>query len=788
MHNASLYNGILIPMQANFRLKLKFALSKLRNFSKQVKIQRLAKLASLRRPFKLLSEILELQIPRKSAAFDLLKSNMKNKTSNYISRIMYLLSQKFRKNIDENFLNEQIKYMILKNKIHQKSIVNFVKDSEIEIHAKDYESENKIEKLETLIKFYRAIELFCPLDLYFFKIKQTYNRQVMRSICIFIRLKAQHQRMLKIEAGLNKLDAKLTSRMKHGFSSIKRFKRKHYKNFALIIGLVFKHRVDFNLKASLNALKLYKLRDRKTWIFFVLHNRFHFSKKYYFLLLCLTCLNGDDFGELSRDFDDKRSLISHSYMSRNKISNLRKSNSKRSVLLTEEDQLIHKPKIDNLHEHEVSTDIKEAFRKMQDISKEKGRRLSEESNRRTLIPVENEIELNEKCLATDNLQDSFSSLQKLQNHNLYTATPSHQTLANQLESNREIDVENSKTYNVSPKSKVKLSSSEPQSMTKRLNFQLSTRKSGCFKMNPRTNASILHLQSLFSTIDLLRAFDDLKAFSEAKAILSEKVKQSSLLRIVKVFQTVSSSRNKENLKNSLVKLRSLKPVVNYGSYSKASHAYLKKSLRFLVNIIARREYGLTNRAFHLIKNLSINYEIIEVEDLTNTLEPVSIVINQNRNSTLNQTVLLNGSYNNGNNQANRQIFQNANEISVVHKSSLVPRDVQLERLESVIRPSINKLVQKGGSRIYETHKSFNGGRGRDSRFPSDHLTETKESFILNPSHYNFPNQIEAQNYEQLEFPQYGNNMPANNMKNYKSEKKIPTPMSALRVPQSYKFK
>ncbi len=93
------------------------------------------------------------------------------KKGNHYSKVIYLLSKKYQKNIDENFFNEQIRYFILKYKIKDKTLMNFVNKSEINIKSNDYESAEKINQLESLIVIYTAIELFCPLDLIFFKIK-----------------------------------------------------------------------------------------------------------------------------------------------------------------------------------------------------------------------------------------------------------------------------------------------------------------------------------------------------------------------------------------------------------------------------------------------------------------------------------------------------------------------------------------------------------------------------------------------------------------------------------------
>lgn len=792
MYNQGVYDHVLLSLQSNLNGKLKSSLTRLRNHAKQQKILKLAKLASLRLPLHKLSDIVDMQIGRKQTAFDLLKTNLKNKTSNYISRIMYLLSQKFRKRIDEKFLNEQIKYMILKNKIHQKSIINFVKDSEIEINVNDYESENKIEKLERLVKLYRAIELFCPLDLYFFKIKQTYNRLVFRSICMFIKLKEHHAKLMRINKGLTILTDKLMGRVKSGFIGIRRFKRKHYKNFALIIGLVAKHQVDLSLKAAMNQIRRYKLRDRKTWLLFVLHNRFHFAKKYHFLLMCLTCLHGEDIGSFSKDNEERRSMISHSLLSQNHYSYVGER-PRKSMVVHEDDNYVTKPRIHPLNEQENNVSrlgLSEAFNKLQKISHlSKSHNSSrEKSQRRPLAPVD-ELQ-NEKELRGKNEQFQASPQTHFAPSDIKSSVENTKRVF--ADNKRNIEIQLPKAYAVSAQSEI-----NPKHYStliadkKKVNVKPVMSRSRSFRINSRTNAAVLYLDNLVRLLELSWAFIDIESYAEARLARKQKILETAARRMVAISESAARKHYKENIRVALRSLQAYRPPSSYKLTTGASRQELKKGLRDLMNFTKRKLFAAVNKAFLSIRFLEINYEIIEVEDMTKTLDPISIVLPSA--SLLNQTHLLNTSVQQKDMNVSfmRANGYNPKEITVLHQSSLIPHDVQIERLHSIIKPSIHKLVQKDSSRIYEQSKQPVEYKKHTSqrRNPSENFTDTKESLLLNPSHYQFQqHQVETPSYSRLPYPQFQVTFQPSNLKNYKSEKKIPTLISIPKVQQSFKFK
>ena len=196
-----------------------------------------------------LIQIFAEQLGSKQFAFSILRKNMIDKTREYISRIMFLLSKKFKQKVDVQFLNEQIKLLILKNKIHQQNIVGIVKDSSIGISPGEYESEENILKTEKLIGVYRAIELFCPLDVSFHKIQQTWNRVFMRSLILFIRNITQRSEIIdfrKTEIS-NISKVKSLSTLSSPF-----FKKKYSRTGIVFLGLILnglrKNRVSIGLE------------------------------------------------------------------------------------------------------------------------------------------------------------------------------------------------------------------------------------------------------------------------------------------------------------------------------------------------------------------------------------------------------------------------------------------------------------------------------------------------------------------------------------------------------------
>lgn len=159
--------------------------------------------------------------PQLGEAFRALKQTSRSRDERYISRILFLLSKKFKKRIDENFLNEQIRFTILRNNIKNSSILNVISDNDIVIEKGEFGEQTKISKMEKLIKIYSGIELFCPLDIIFYNVQQLYNRSFMISLHQFIVRKRQHKKRCAAERLADFFDRKSHQHSKLAFGKIR---------------------------------------------------------------------------------------------------------------------------------------------------------------------------------------------------------------------------------------------------------------------------------------------------------------------------------------------------------------------------------------------------------------------------------------------------------------------------------------------------------------------------------------------------------------------------------------
>lgn len=175
-------------------------------------------------------ELLNVTLTRasklKQEAFEALKTITKNNTKKDISRIMRLLSKKFLTNVDDKFLNEQIKILILKNKIHNPSILELVKNTDIDIEGKDFSDQDKIHKTEKLVQIFLAIELFYPVEFYFLKMKEVHNRQFFRLLRIRAEQKLKSLKISKIETFVKNFNHVFFKDKEFFFSNLKSYSQK----------------------------------------------------------------------------------------------------------------------------------------------------------------------------------------------------------------------------------------------------------------------------------------------------------------------------------------------------------------------------------------------------------------------------------------------------------------------------------------------------------------------------------------------------------------------------------
>lgn len=203
------------------------------------------------RALELFMEVLKKTEKMKRETMELFKQITKTNTKKDISKIMYLLSKKFKRKIDDKFLSEQIKLLILKNNIHNPSILDLLKQTEIQVSSEEYGQSENIENTESLLQIFAAIELFYPTEMYVMKIKQTYNRAFFRLLGSWIENKRKIEQNDKIKVFFEMFEKQTNKRLKCGFSSLTDF-RKSKRQQEFIKKLIFE---------KLNFFSIFKLKN-----------------------------------------------------------------------------------------------------------------------------------------------------------------------------------------------------------------------------------------------------------------------------------------------------------------------------------------------------------------------------------------------------------------------------------------------------------------------------------------------------------------------------------------------
>lgn len=147
--------------------------------------------------FLALNRVIDRKSTRVQDAFAILKSFCFHQKKDSVSKICFLLSKKFRANIDRQFLAERIKNLVLKNGIKDNQMLAILRHSDIKIDSTEYESTENISQMEILLQWFNTIELITPVDLYARKIKETYNRAFWRNLQSYGRARQQELRKQK---------------------------------------------------------------------------------------------------------------------------------------------------------------------------------------------------------------------------------------------------------------------------------------------------------------------------------------------------------------------------------------------------------------------------------------------------------------------------------------------------------------------------------------------------------------------------------------------------------------
>ena len=235
--------------------------------------------------------IIRLNIPFKRLFLGRVKQIAENKQKIFISKIFYLLSKKYKHSVDENFINDQIKYYIIKENITDPGLLNYVNDTEsIKIDRGECKESYKNKRLEQRLKLYLSIELFYPLDAIYHKYTQLYCRNFMRCLQLYIKAKEHNKIANRLSRMFNLLESNFTTRKREGLFCLKKhsivkaeiflqnlymlFKKKELNvkyNFFRLIGdkdrgrflsLLLKHTYENNLRRSLYKILRFSLHFR----------------------------------------------------------------------------------------------------------------------------------------------------------------------------------------------------------------------------------------------------------------------------------------------------------------------------------------------------------------------------------------------------------------------------------------------------------------------------------------------------------------------------------------------
>lgn len=203
--------------------------------------------------------------------FNKIRQNNHDSKKNFVARIFHLLSKKYKKKIDESFINEQIKFYILKEKIQDQNLLNFVNDTQsIKVDKEEYCKERKINNMEKRIRLYLAIELFYPLDLTFQKYQQLYYRNFVRLTRIYIDEKEYWIKVKKFEKAFANIESKYLESKRTGMELIKTKRTKEFKLLFGILDLLIKKKLKTYQSGFMRQLLI---KDKSRWLAYLINKK-----------------------------------------------------------------------------------------------------------------------------------------------------------------------------------------------------------------------------------------------------------------------------------------------------------------------------------------------------------------------------------------------------------------------------------------------------------------------------------------------------------------------------------
>ena len=682
-----------------------------------------------------------------------------NNNRQRFSEVLYLLSQKYHKNIDERFLNEQIKHFVLKNKITNKNILNLVSDNNIEIDQNEFDKKNKIRKRERLLKLYMAIEMFYPLDLIFFKRKQTYNRHFFKRIYKYIKMKEFEKKIIYVKKIFSKLEKKFLIQKEIGIKHMKYNNSllKKTEKFGNFLSFLFKLKKSLICHIGFENIK--KMNKNK-WIFVVLHNIFYRTKLFNFMVLKLnlgnfskkkhslnmeyTFLNSAILKsmnknlterEKNKNFEKKLSipeLLSNRSSKKiknnpNKI-NLKKSrplkkNSRSEIIkkkinkifeYCEENKLLKKKKLNKDKEYNVNKiNIKE--------NQKYKKKEKDNLNKIFFEKLKQSIKINNDS----NINSSVEVFEKFENFESFSLDESEKRDSYVIK--EKFDLKKKKKFkNKSLKKFIKEEFIDDLIKPNIEKNKNNIDKNAFDKKIKKKNIGNILSQFLIPEKVLKRnknnyckryfSFGSTKNNFKLKSsnIIENKEKNKIDIKIpFKKLTKIISDKKKQYLK-SIKSMRFIKKKIKL---FRNINRRLNKGLKILSGIFKKNIKKTKNEVFYILSLYLEIIEVLEVVDMSNVLEPQMFASNMNllnsnvnnnyispiiKNSNIENSNILRNNINNSN--IIRNNINNSN-IGFINKSQYFDAESQIHRYENILKSNLQKITTLADVNQNENFKS-----------------------------------------------------------------------------------
>lgn len=198
-----------------------------------------------------LEDWLRLLIPFKRHFMIKLKERVADKQKIFISKIFHLLSKKYGQRVDENFINEQIRYYVIKERIADPGLLSYINDAErINVSTEEFKKGSNANQLEKSLKLYLSFELFYPLDVIFSKYAQLYYRNFLRYVRLHIEAKDCLKAVDCLARACTLIEREFSNKKREIFGALKLPRKAGAERFLHNVHLVVKNK-ELKLKYAL---------------------------------------------------------------------------------------------------------------------------------------------------------------------------------------------------------------------------------------------------------------------------------------------------------------------------------------------------------------------------------------------------------------------------------------------------------------------------------------------------------------------------------------------------------